>query len=260
MAELTNSLRKMIHGLGSSKNRRAEGLFVAEGTRCVLETLGLFNCRYFIATQKWVDEHCDKLHNAGEIIIATQSDISRISQQKTPQPVIAVYEIPTRSLDLGKLTSSLVLALDTVQDPGNLGTIIRIADWFGISDIICSADTVDLYNPKVVQATMGAIARVAVHYVPLCPTLAKLANDGQTETPIYGTFLDGDNIYETNLSPTGVIIMGNEGNGISPEVAKMVNHRLLIPSFPPNRPTVESLNVGMATAITVAEFRRRSTL
>jgi TrmH family RNA methyltransferase len=150
------------------------------------------------------------------------------------------------------LNNSLVLALDRVQDPGNLGTIIRVADWMGVDTIIASRDTVDVFNPKVVQATMGAIARVKVHYVDLPQFLSSL-----TDIPIYGTFLDGTNIYTTPLSPTGIVIMGNEGQGISPEVEKLVNAKILIPSYPPERPTSESLNVATATAITLAEFRRQ---
>lgn len=147
----------------------------------------------------------------------------------------------------------LVLALDGVQDPGNLGTIIRLADWFGISHIICSMDTADAYSPKTVMATMGAIARVRVHYVDLPRLLAECGAD----VPVYGTFLDGTDIYAEPLSAAGVVVMGNEGNGISDAVAQSVNRRLFIPSFPADRPTSESLNVAIATAITCAEFRRR---
>jgi len=146
------------------------------------------------------------------------------------------------------------LALDGVQNPGNLGTIIRLADWFGISDIYCSPDTADCYNPKVVQATMGAILRVRVHYLPLADFLAKTAAE---KTPVYGTMLDGENIYSTTLSANGVIVMGNEGKGVSEECARSFTHRLLIPSYPPERQGSESLNVAMATGIVCAEFRRR---
>jgi len=145
------------------------------------------------------------------------------------------------------------LALDDIQDPGNLGTIIRLADWFGIEHIFCSQGTVDVYNPKTIQATMGALARVKLHYCHLPSLIASLG-----EVPIYGTFLDGDNMYEKKLSSHGLIIMGNEGNGVSAEVAKLVNERLYIPNYPPQRETSESLNVAMATGIICAEFRRRT--
>ena len=152
------------------------------------------------------------------------------------------------------MNSSLSLALDSVQDPGNMGTIVRIADWFGIDAVFASKDTVDVFNPKVVQATMGAVFRVKMHYVDL-PALFKnvLALEGK----VYGTFLDGRNIYETSLTPHGIVVMGNEGQGISNEVGDLIKRRLFIPSYPQERPTSESLNVGMATAITMAEFRRR---
>jgi TrmH family RNA methyltransferase len=249
--ELSNALRKMIAGLGNSKNRRAEGLFIAEGRRCVLETMGHFRCRYLIATRQWVDEYASELRQVDNLVVTSAGEIARISQQKTPQPVIAVYEIPHPRLDTESLSGQLVIALDNVQDPGNMGTIVRIADWFGITTILCSKGTVDVYNSKVIQATMGAISRVDTHYVDLPQVLSKI------KAPIFGTFLDGNDIYSSHLSANGIIVMGNEGNGISAEVAELVTDRLLIPAFPPGRDTVESLNVGVATAVTVAEFRRR---
>ncbi len=148
---------------------------------------------------------------------------------------------------------NLVLALDDVQDPGNLGTIMRIADWFGIKDIFCSKGTADIYNPKAVQATMGAISRVKIHYTELAKEIASLP----ASVPVYGTFLEGDIIYDTELSGNGVIIMGNEGNGISREVGKTINRKLYIPNWPAGAATSESLNVAIATAIVCAEFRRR---
>ena len=147
------------------------------------------------------------------------------------------------------------MALDDVQDPGNLGTIIRIADWFGIEHIFCSSGTADVYNPKTIQATMGAIARVKLHYCNL-PDFLKSAS--QKNTPIFGTFLDGENIYTQELPANGIIIMGNEGNGISKQIAEMVTHRILIPNYPQGCETSESLNVAVATAIVCAEFRRRT--
>ena len=164
---------------------------------------------------------------------------------------------PLSVIDLGScytIHSSLSLALDGIQDPGNLGTIIRIADWFGIQTIFCSEDTVDAWNPKVVQATMGSIARVNIYYMSLSALIDTLPAD----YPVYGTLLDGDNIYTQPLTPHGLIVMGNEGNGISPEIRAKVNRRLLIPSYSQDD-TAESLNVAIATAITCAEFRRRNT-
>ena len=142
-----------------------------------------------------------------------------------------------------------ILVLDNIQDPGNLGTIIRIADWFGIKHIICSHGTVDVYNTKTIQSTMGALTRVKVHYVDLPLELSKV------ECPIYVTALDGENINKSSLTRNGVIVMGNEGNGVSAEVMAVANKKLLIPSYPPERPTSESLNVSVATAIVVSMFR-----
>lgn len=251
---LTNSVIKSVAALGTAKHRRGQCAFIAEGTRCVTELLPLLPCRMVIATAQWLRDNAAHIANT-ETIIAEPSQIKRMSQQQSPQPVIGVFEMPRHQLDLTTLAGKLVLALDSVQDPGNMGTIVRVADWFGIDTILCSTTTVDVFNPKVVQATMGAIGRVKVFYTDLAATLARLSAAGPT--PIYGTFLDGTDIYGTPLTPHGIIVMGNEGNGISPQVAANVNRRLLIPPYPADSVTVESLNVGVATAITVAEFRRR---
>ena len=245
--EVTNGIIKWVHSLAQKKNRDNERCFVAEGTKCVLDTLGAFRLRGLFCTENWLHTH-----NIEDADVVSSSQIERMSMLKTPTEVIAVYEMPDYDVDLSETVKNLNLALDNVQDPGNLGTIIRIADWFGINDIYCSVDTVDVYNPKVVQATMGAIARVRVHYCDL-PGLFGTLKD----VPVFGTFLDGDSIYEEKLGSNGFIVMGNEGKGISPEVEKYVDKRLLIPSYPVGVVTSESLNVGMATAIVVSEFRRR---
>ena len=153
-----------------------------------------------------------------------------------------------------KRDNDLILALDGVQDPGNMGTILRIADWFGIREVVCSEHTADCFNPKVVQATMGAIARVRVHYLPLTEWLAQAVQAGVS---VYGTFLDGETIYDAPLTTGGIVVMGSEGKGVSAQVAALVTHRLYIPSFPAGVPTSESLNVATATAIVCSEFRRR---
>ena len=245
--EVTNGIIKWVHSLAQKKNRDNERCFVAEGTKCVLDTLGAFRLRGLFCTENWL-----RTHNIEDADGVSSSQIERMSMLKTPTEVIAVYEMPDYDVDLSETVRSLNLALDNVQDPGNLGTIIRIADWFGINDIYCSVDTVDVYNPKVVQATMGAIARVRVHYCDLPGLFGTLK-----AVPVFGTFLDGDSIYEEKLGSNGFIVMGNEGKGISPEVEKYVDKRLLIPSYPVGVVTSESLNVGMATAIVVSEFRRR---
>ncbi len=251
---VTAAVRKLVASLGQAKYRRETGLFVAEGTKCVLDTFGHFDCVYLIATENWIKTH------AGEIASVTpteanRADMERMTHLSTAPDVIAVYRIPEHSVSPQQLCGKLSLALDRIQDPGNLGTIIRLADWFGIHDIVCSPDTVDLYNPKVVQATMGAIARVRVSYAPLPQLLTAMRDTGEH---IYGTFLDGTDIYAEHLSSHGIIVMGNEGSGISDAVAATVDRRLLIPSYPAGVTTIESLNVAIATAITVAEFRRQS--
>ena len=241
---------KYIRSLEQKKTRREEGVFVAEGPKLTGDLLGRFHCRYLAATTEWMNAH--PLVQADEKDIANLEDLQRASLLKTPQDVIAVFEQRNEATDTSVIEHELCLALDDVQDPGNLGTIIRIADWFGIEHIFCSLGTADVYNPKVVQATMGALARVHVHYLSLTELIESLK-----EVPVYGTFLDGTNIYKQSLSETGLIVMGNEGNGISAEVRKLINRKLYIPNFPAGRSTSESLNVAVATAITCAEFRRR---
>jgi TrmH family RNA methyltransferase len=252
---LSASLRKEVASLGSAKHRRELGAFIVEGTRCVADTMPHFSCRYMFATAQWLEQNpkCRPANADAQVVQVSQTDINRMSQQQTPQPVLAVLNLPTDAPFA--YTGQMTLALDGVQNPGNLGTIVRLADWFGITDIIASSATADLYNPKVVQATMGALARVKLHRVDsLADTLAAI------DAPVYGTFLDGRNLYSCQslpLTPRPVIVMGNEGNGISPEVEAVVTERLLIPSFPPGRTTSESLNVAMATGIIVGELSRR---
>lgn len=252
---------KYIHSLEQKKTRRNEGVFVAEGTKNVGDLIlsGLIP-NMVVCTEEWalLKKMNDAAFRNTSVDIVTNEELRKISFLQHPQQVIAVFSIPDEvSLPSTKeLEQSLILALDGVQDPGNMGTIIRIADWFGINTILCSKDTVDAFSPKVVQATMGSIARVRVIYTDLKAFLTSMPST----VPIYGTLLDGENIYSKELSPNGVIIMGNEGNGISNGIRGCINQRLLIPSYPVNSPTAESLNVSIATAIVVSEFRRRSTL
>lgn len=249
---ITRNQIKFLQSLARKKGRVESGCFVAEGNKLVDDTLASFECYMLIATQQWWMQH--PTATAQYCIEATRDELERVSQLTTPQDVVAVYRIPQRTLPEEELHNSLSLVLDTVQDPGNLGTIIRIADWMGISHIVCSPETADVYNPKVVQATMGALSRVAVHYTPLQPFLSRVMHN----IPVYGTFLDGENIYDMPLSNHGIIVMGNEGNGISSQLEPYISQRLYIPNYPPGAATSESLNVAVATAITCAEFRRRS--
>lgn len=242
---------KLITSLSQKKFRDETGLFVAEGTKLVLNLVETFHCSLLVATTDWLSEH--KKMNATEIIETNEDEFKKISNQKSPQGVLAAFEKPEYHWNLKELSQKLSLALDEVQDPGNMGTIIRIADWFGITDIFCSENSADAFNPKTVQASMGALARVQVHTVVLTEFLTSC----QSEMPVYGTFMNAENIYDKNLTPNGIIVMGNEGNGISTEIEKLVTERLLIPNFPTGQPTSESLNVGVATALVCAEFRRR---
>lgn len=240
---------KYIRSLELKKNRNKEGKFVAEGFKVVDDLLALQPADLIVATQEWL--HGKHFADQTEVIEVTEEELKKVSFLQHPQQVLAVFRQAT-SGDYSINTSELSLALDGVQDPGNLGTIIRIADWFGITHIYCSQETADVYNPKVVQATMGSIARVKVEYGNLLALVESLPAD----VPVYGTLLDGDNIYHQTLENRGLIVMGNEGKGISPALAKKVNRRLLIPNFPEGRATADSLNVAIATAITCSEFRR----
>ena len=231
---------KFIRSLEMKKNRRRENLFVAEGPKVVGDLLRAGYRPYAIFSTK----ECPNAQ------LITEEELQRISFLQHPQEILAIFHIPEETLS--SLPNQLCLALDGVQDPGNVGTIIRIADWFGINTIFCSLDTADVYNPKVVQATMGSLAHVRIIYTDLVELIKNI------NVPVYGTLLDGKNIYEQELnSHQGIIVMGNEGNGISSEVRKLITHKLLIPNFHQEKETAESLNVAIATAITCSEFRRR---
>lgn len=241
---------KKIHALDMRKFRRNERLFVAEGPKLVDELCATMKPVYIAALPEWISENAKNISRT-EYDIVTPDELQRASLQKNPQQVIALFPIPEHRFCTEQLKNELVLMLDGVQDPGNLGTIARIADWFGIRNILCSAETADIYNPKAVQATMGALARVKFHYTDLLQLLS------QYDGPVYGTFLDGENIYGQELSENGIIVMGNEGKGISQGVGEMINRRLYIPNYPIGTQTTESLNVAIATSIVCAEFRRR---
>ena len=225
---------KLIRSLQHKKYRDELGFFVAEGKKCIEELKKGFELVLEVTPDN-----------------ATEAEIAQMSGLKTPQGTIAVF----KKSAISDQQSEITLALDGVQDPGNLGTIIRTCDWFGIKHIVCSNDTADCYNPKVVQATMGALTRVQLTYTDLPKWLE------QQKCPIYGTLLDGKNMYDCQLSTTSnqqstVIVMGNEGNGISEAARKYITHPIRIPSYPENAETSESLNVAIATAIVLAEFRR----
>ena len=248
---LSKNKIKFIRSLEKKKFRNESGCFLSEGNKLVADILPFFECELLIARSSWLATQGD-IH-AKELIVVEEEDIRKASLLKNPQDVIAVFRQPEYVLDVDSLNDKLNLVVDGVQDPGNLGTIIRIADWFGISDVICSIDSVDVYNPKVIQATMGGIARVRIHYTELAELLSL-----KREIPVYGTFLEGDTIYTKELSPVGFIVMGNEGNGISPAVESLITDKLYIPDFSEEECSTESLNVAVATAIVCSEFRRRT--
>jgi TrmH family RNA methyltransferase len=250
MALSKNRIR-YIHSLGLKKKRREDHVFIAEGPKLVGDLLGAFPCRFLAATRNWLQAFPNV--RADETVEVTDEELSKASFLKTPQQVLAIFEQPEHTIEAGVVRTSLCLALDDIQDPGNLGTIIRLADWFGIEHVFCSPDTADIYNPKAIQATMGAITRVKVHYASLFQVISSLP-----DCPVYGTFLDGNNIYRESLSSHGLIVMGNEGNGISRDIAGLINRKLYIPHYPGDRQTSESLNVAIATAIACAEFRRQT--
>ncbi len=247
---ISKNQQKFIRQLEQKKYRKREGLFVAEGTKVVGDLLKRYTPEAIYSTLQW------QAPDGISPQIVTDEELQRISFQQHPQQVLALFPIPSQAGDYPQTLlneQTLTLALDGVQDPGNLGTIIRIADWFGVNTLICSEDTADAWNPKVVQATMGSLARVNIIYTSLTTLLDYLPDN----FPVYGTFLDGNDIYTEQLTSGGLIIMGNEGNGISEEVRQRVNHHLLIPNFHQGE-TADSLNVAIATAITCSEFRRRS--
>ncbi len=246
---LSKAKIKFIRSLENKKERRATGLFLAEGGRIICDMAPYLQCRLLAATESWLEGHGNI--RADETVTASHEEIKRASLMQSPQEAIAVFEIPRHGYDPALLKGKLVLALDGIQDPGNMGSIVRTADWFGIENIICSAGCADIYNPKCVQATMGAAARVTVVYGCL-PEMIK-----ETGKEVYGTFIDGDSIYATPLVNDAVIVMGNEGNGISDKTAATVTRRISLPRFRRGIcGAVESLNVAAATAAVCSEFRR----
>lgn len=243
---MTRAEIQFVRSLSDKRTRDCEGLFIAEGEKLVREIIDstLRIRRIYTTRRDIVAEMVD---------IVEQRDMERISQLKSASDTLAVVEQPHHVLSSENL-GELALALDGVQNPGNMGTIIRLADWFGIKDIVCSAECADCYNPKVVQATMGAILRVRVHYSDNLASLLDTA--AKRGTAIYGTLLDGDNIYSKELRYPAIVVMGNEGRGLTAECRRSITDKLYIPPYPAESPTSESLNVAMATGIVLAEFRR----
>lgn len=257
---MTKAEIRRVRSLADKKGRAAEGLFVAEGVKTCREILASeLECTvlYLAGTLAGPAGReavfgRDLLERAHAVETVSGEEMDRISHLKTPSEALALVRLPVCDAGTEVLRGELSLALDNVQDPGNVGTIVRLADWFGIRRLFCSPGTADCFSPKTVQATMGSIARVKVFYTDLAALLERAGKEGAVR---YGTFLDGRNIYREALSPEGIIVMGNEGRGISPAVGRHVDRRLCIPPWSPDE-RAESLNVGIATAIVCSEFRR----
>ena len=255
---LSKNQMKLIAAMAQKKQRDLHGLFLAEGDKIVKDLLMAgMTPQLLVATETWTLPSSTRPYSF-QTVITGRDVLEKVSLQKTPHNVLALFPQPRISLKNDAIKDSLTIVLDGIQDPGNMGTIIRLADWFGIGDIVCSTDTADVYNPKVIQSSMGAIARVKVHYTNLSNFIEVYKKE--TGNPVYGTFLKGDNIYQKKLENHGLLIMGNEGQGIRNEIGLKVTDRITIPSYPANEPTSESLNVGVATAILCSEFRRQASL
>ncbi|WP_410879800.1 TrmH family RNA methyltransferase [Myroides sp. DW712] len=239
---VTKNQIKRIKSLHQKKYRKEYQLFIAEGVKVIQELLQ----SSFVLEHLYVTDTCDFGVPVDRITLVSAADLKKMSALTTTPNCLAVFHcLAQQPVDF----SDWVVALDDIRDPGNLGTIIRLCDWFGIRHLVCSPETVDVYNPKVIQATMGSVSRVNIEYTDLPALLQGI------EVPIYGTFLGGENIYEMGKIQPGVVVMGNEANGISKEIEQLVTRKITIPRFGDLQQT-ESLNVAMATSIVLSEFRR----
>lgn len=241
MEKISKNKIKFLRSLGLKKNRLKENLFLVEGEKIVQEALQYSRQEI---QEIYVEKGSDLnwLNDFGNVFEMTSTEASQISSFKSPNKCIALLKYP----NVESKNKDFTLVLDQVQDPGNMGTIIRLADWFGVDDIVCSKDTADYLNPKVIQATMGSLFRTQVRYVDLNEYLS------QDKRPIYGALLDGENVYNKDLPKKAILVMGNEGNGISTEIQELISDKVLIPRFG----QAESLNVANATGILLSEFFR----
>jgi RNA methyltransferase, TrmH family len=249
---------KFVQSLKQKKNREQEGLFIAEGEKIVAELIDSgIKIKQLYALDSFFQIH-NIDNSAIECVEITPKELEQISLLTTPNKALAVCYTPTYSLNDTTFENKLTIVLDGIRDPGNMGTIMRIADWFGIANIICSNDTVEVFNPKVVQATMGSIARINVFYTELEPFFN---SDKASEIPRFGAVLQGENIYKKQLPSSGFIVIGNEAKGISENVMPFINHKITIPNFSHftlSGAEAESLNAAVATAIICSEFRRNT--
>lgn len=236
---------KLLKSLQQKKYRKLYHLFIAEGVKVIQE---LVNSNYELVELFTTRELFPNVEKS-KVNLISDNDLKNISALVTPNECLAVFIIPEEVKN--DYSNTLQIALDDIRDPGNMGTIIRLADWFGIQNILCSEATVDVYNPKVIQATMGSIARVNVTYCDLKKELL------EAKVPVYGTLLEGKNIYAEALMQPSIIVLGNESNGISEEIQRLITHKITIPRFGTLQKT-ESLNVATATAIVLSEFCRNN--
>jgi TrmH family RNA methyltransferase len=256
---ISSSRLKLLRSLQHKKFRDQHRLFLVEGEKMVRELMDhnqeqRFRVREIYATPQWIDRNLKKEQSPEfEVVEATEAEIKKVSQLVSPQPVLALVSMPDSPFEIEELLRTPVLAFESIRDPGNLGTIIRTADWFGMDHIVCTPDSTDVFNPKVVQSTMGAIARVKVHYYDLNALLENLAMKGKA---VYGTYLDGENIYEMPLEPAPLILFGNESHGLSKRLESHIGHRISIPSFSVKGKGSESLNVASSVAVICSEVRR----
>lgn len=239
---LSKNQIKLITSLQQKKYRQTHQLFIAEGVKVIQELLE----SNFVLEHLYITSPLFKTVAMNKKTLISEDELKKLTSLSTANNCLAVFKIP---IDQPSQTNAIIIALDDIRDPGNLGAIIRLCDWFGITQIVCSNETVDVYNPKVVQATMGSISRVNVTYLDLLEYLKEV------KLPIFGTFMDGKNVYKEQLPKKGILILGNEANGISKEVEQLVETKLAIPRFGALQKT-ESLNVATATAIFLSEFKR----
>jgi RNA methyltransferase, TrmH family len=254
---ISKSKVKFINSLQRKKAREEEGLFVIEGDKLVREFLLANNrIKILVANKEFIKSLSDNLTRLiDETEEISYEELKHISSLKTPHNTLAVVPVVQPVMNISEIFKQLCVAIDCVQDPGNLGTIIRAAAWFGIKNIVCSPDCVDLYNPKVIQASMGAILHVNVFYSDLTSFFIKAK---ENNFPVFGTLLEGESIYNHSLDNKGIILLGNESNGISKELIPFVTHKIMIPGSGKSKPGIDSLNVGMAASIVFSEFLRKS--
>ncbi len=250
---------KNIIALHQKKIRRNEKLFIAEGEKSIKDLLSSeWEVELICATESVAIDFSELISKSydGELLLVSEEDMNRISPLSTPQGILAVVKQREFSFEIEEMKEELVLVLDDVQDPGNVGTILRVADWFGIKNVVCSPNTADCYNPKVVQASMGSLFRTSVYHLDLIDLFE--LNKNTIDLPVYGTMMQGENIFTAELKNSGFIVFGNESNGIHSDLLPFISNQITIPSFNSSATSgIDSLNVAIASGIVCAEFMRR---